>query len=256
MSMILDIIDLTLQAGNKSICSHLNWQIRPTEHWAILGQNGSGKSTLLNHIAGLQTARRGKINLDGHDLEQLEDRQRAKSMGYLFQDTPRDFPQSVFEFCLNGLHPHLSRFDIGTEKNTRLISKVLAKTDLAGFEARHINTLSGGEFRRLEIAALILQKPRLWLLDEPVNHLDIAHQHQMLNLLITEANQQSGATVTVLHDANLAYRFCSHVLMIFNDGTVLQGSKKELLNQETLSHLYGINIQCIKNLKQRFFTIA
>ena len=255
MNSLLNIQNLTLHAGNKTICTNLDFQVKPGEHWAILGQNGCGKTTLLNCIAGLHQPDDGTLSLNSKSIQRYSVEQRARLIGYLFQQIPADFPQTVLEFCVNSLHPHLSRLDSLNENHLNTIFNLLAKVDLQNFANRKIGSLSGGELRRVEIAALLLQSPKLWLLDEPTNHLDIRHQHSVLQLLKDEIGAQQGASLMVLHDANLANRYCSHVLMMFNDGTTLHGKRKKILNKDNLSRLHEVNIKELNQDGDRLFVI-
>jgi iron complex transport system ATP-binding protein len=108
----------------------------------------------------------------------------------------------------------------------------------------------------VEIASLLVQNPVIWLLDEPVNQLDIHHQQTMMELLINRARAKSGAVMTVLHDPNLACRYCSHVLMLFGSGHYLAGTTSKLLNKENLGKLYGHAIYALNDQGKTAFIPA
>jgi iron complex transport system ATP-binding protein len=111
--------------------------------------------------------------------------------------------------------------------------------ELDGLEQRQVSTLSGGERRRLALATLFTQNPQLFLLDEPTNHLDPHHQIELLSLLGQQVTNNDRASLMILHDINLATRFCDHLLLLFGEGETLYGPSNEVLNTDTLSRLYG-----------------
>ena len=113
-------------------------------------------------------------------------------------------------------------------------------------EARQVGTLSGGERRRLALATLLVQDPPLMLLDEPANHLDLRHQHDMLGLLQEQA-RAGHAILMVLHDINHALRYCDHVVLLFADGSPRQGPSGELLEPALLSELYQYPVRRVKD---------
>jgi iron complex transport system ATP-binding protein len=110
---------------------------------------------------------------------------------------------------------------------------------LAGFDERRLGSLSGGERRRVSIAALLAQDPALLLLDEPTSHLDLHHQVAILDLLAASASRHAKAIVMSLHDVNLAARYCTHALLLFGGGRTEQGPVPAVLEPATLSRLYA-----------------
>jgi iron complex transport system ATP-binding protein len=124
---------------------------------------------------------------------------------------------------------------------------------LAGLEQREVHTLSGGERQRLAIAALLTQEPRLYLLDEPLAHLDLNHQIAMLALVSRYATERQAGFVVVLHDVNLALRYCSRALLLFGDGRWQAGPAEETLTAATLSALYGHPLRELRDGAERHF---
>jgi len=232
---------LTLQIGSRTLCRALDLQIHPGESWGILGVNGAGKTTLLHTLAGIRHATAGEVRLDGEIITRLARRDIARRLGLMPQDNPDPFPATVLDTALIGRHPHLSRWQWESPQDRQLARAALQQLGLAQFQLRQINTLSGGERRRLALATLLVQAPPLMLLDEPTNHLDLRHQQQVLALL-KQKTQQQHSVVMVLHDINQASRFCDHVLLLFDNGETHHGSTREVLNSETLSQLYGTPI--------------
>ncbi len=218
-----------------------------------MGLNGVGKTTLFNTIAQLNRADSGKINMMDAPVDSYEPKQLAKKLGYLLQSLSYEFPQTVEEFCINGLYPHINRWEMVSDKHKESIRQALKLTGLNGFEKRLIHTLSGGEKRRLEICGLLIQNPLIWLLDEPVNHLDLHRQIQMMDILMKSARKNNGSTISILHDPNLVSRYCSHVLMLTGEGQYKSGDIQTLFDEDNLSALFKHNIKAIKHEDKTFF---
>lgn len=236
---LLAVQDLTVTIGGKELCRGLQLRVAPGQCWGILGRNGAGKTTLLHTLAGLRAPAAGRIMLSGRDLRSLSRRAVARAVGLLLQDSVDAFPATVLETALIGRHPHLGLWQWEGPEDLEAARRALRAVELADLEARPVNTLSGGERRRLAIATLLVQDPNLYLLDEPTNHLDLRHQITLLDLLTDQARRDGKALLMVLHDVNLAARYCDHLLLLFGDGTTLSGPAAEILQPEHLGRLYG-----------------
>src|SRR6185369_4991452 len=150
------------------------------------------------------------------------------------------------ETALVGRHPHLDRWEWESAGDAKIVREALAAVDLAEFEQRDVQTLSGGERQRLAIATLLAQAPRLFLLDEPIAHLDLKHQIAMLELFAGAARDCGAGVVMVLHEPALAWRFCDRALLIHGDGTSESGPVRDMLTAERLSALYQYPLQAIE----------
>jgi iron complex transport system ATP-binding protein len=236
---LLTTRDLGVQIAGRPICSSLDLALAAGEVWAILGRNGAGKTTLLHTLAGLRPAQAGSVQLEGRDLNDWDGMALARRRGVMFQDSNDTFPATVLETALTGRHPHLSFWALESAQDRALAQAALAEVELAADADRLVNTLSGGERRRVAIATLLVQSPAVWLLDEPSNHLDLRHQVDLLSLLVRRAQQDNGLILMTLHDVNLALRFCTHALLLVDADTVLSGPVSQVINAENLQRLYG-----------------
>jgi iron complex transport system ATP-binding protein len=252
---VLESHKLNVRIGGQQICRDANFEFRAGECWGILGINGAGKTTLLHTLAGLRPPENGQISLNGNPLQHMSRRRIARQLGLMLQDTPDPFPATVLDTVLIGRHPHLSRWQWESAQDIELAKGALGQVDLHGFEQRQVNTLSGGERRRLALATLLVQTPTMLLLDEPTNHLDLHHQHQLLGLLRDQAHN-GASIVMVLHDINHVVRYCDHVLLLFGNGEICQGLQSEILNAEVLSRLYDHPVIEVALEQQRFFASA
>jgi iron complex transport system ATP-binding protein len=228
---------LCVHAGARELVRDLAVEFAPGELVAILGRNGSGKTLTLHTLAGLRPPDAGQVTLDGTALPQLRRRALALRIGLLPQDLEDAFVTTAIETVLIGRHPHLAFWQWETAEDERLAREALAAVDLSGFAARRADTLSGGEQRRVAVAALLAQQPEIFLLDEPTNHLDPHHQLAVLSLFRELAS--SGRTViTTLHDPTLAARFADRVLLLYGDGRWSLGPLATTLTAAKLSELY------------------
>ncbi len=242
--------------AGRSFCRDLELAVRGGDRVAILGRNGAGKSTLLSVLAGLRQPQAGEVLVDGARYEQLGARASARLRGWLPQDRSETFSSTVLETALVGRHPHLARWDWESERDVRLARQALAAVGLTELERRDVQTLSGGERQRLSIATLLAQAPRLYLLDEPLAHLDLNHQMATLELLVALARERQVACVMVLHEPGLALRFCTHALLLFDDGRVEQGTCDEAISSDSLSRLYGYPLREVTDQGLRWFMPA
>lgn len=232
----LAAVGLAVRAGTRELLRDLTAAFTRAELVAILGRNGSGKTLTLHTLAGLRPAAAGEVRLGGTPIGQLARREVALRLGVLTQDLEEAFVTTALESVLIGRHPHLKLWQWESAQDERLSREALAAVDLGEFAARRTNTLSGGEQRRVALAALLAQQPQVFLLDEPTNHLDPHHQLAVLRLFA--ALSRAGRTViTTLHDPTLAARFADRVLLLFGDGRWSLGPAREL-SAAALSELY------------------
>lgn len=250
---ILKTTALNISIAGKPVCKNLDLSIEAHQCWGILGRNGAGKTTLLHTLAALRPADGGEIILADKHLPQYRQREWAQHCGVLFQDYSDTFPATVFDTAMIGRHPHIAQWQWETEADRQVVRSALRQVGLDGMEQRGVNTLSGGERRRLAIATLLAQMPQLMLLDEPANHLDLHYQITLLDQLTQLIKHKTRALMLVLHDVNLAARFCDHVLLLLDDGETLQGPSSELLNAEILSRVYGHPMKMHQLDEGRFF---
>lgn len=261
-SALLSTHALDVSIGNIRICDALNLSVANGERWAILGRNGVGKSTLLATFAGLRAADGGELHVgqisavapaptfSGHDLRRL-----AKMRGVLPQHQSDPFPATVLETALVGRHPHLGRWDWESEADRAIARQALAVVGLEDFAEREVHTLSGGERQRLAVAQLLTQQPQLFLLDEPLTHLDLAHQVAVMDLFKTITADEATATacIAILHDPGFAVRYCDHALLLFGEGEWLAGRSQEIITADHLSRLYGYPLREIRSDHDRWF---
>jgi iron complex transport system ATP-binding protein len=242
---MLETRNLTLKHPDKLLCHNLNLTVTPGECWAILGRNGCGKTTLLHALGGLRPAEgddQASISLRGKLLDSWSRRELARHMGMLLQEEPGEFWGDVREYVLLGRHPHVGTLSGWLPSDHDIAFSAIERMELTQVAHRPLGTLSGGERQRARIALLLAQSPQYYLLDEPLQHLDLRHQLGVMQLF-RELGKQGSALMMVLHDIEWANRFCDHVLMIFDEGQIISGTTEDLLNRENLEALYQCSME-------------
>lgn len=235
---LLCVQSLSLRIGDKTLCENLSFDVHAGQNWGLLGRNGAGKTTLLHSILGIQPLHAGSISLNGRAIQDIKRRELAQLVGMLFQEGVSVLPATVLETVMLGRHPHARSLLGDNEDDRHIAEQALALFDLQDFAQRDIDSLSGGERQRLALAMLICQQPRLYLLDEPSNHLDVAFQSRMLEILGDKARKENACQLMATHDINLAARFCDAIVLLLPDGKHLTGTKDEVLTEANLSRAF------------------
>ena len=209
---------------------------------AILGPNGAGKTTLLHLALGWLHPAEGRICLFGSDLHALTPSLRGKTQSLLPQKEPTGFEYSVLEYVLLGRAPHLRPLDAPGEKDIHIATNALSQATILPLEYQSISRLSGGETQLLLLARSLTQEPKLLLLDEPMNHLDLKHRRGILELL-SDWRAEGKTTVLTTHDPETAALLADRLILIFPGGRMISGTLEELFTGEHLSELYGLPIR-------------
>jgi len=229
---------LTLQTGTRTLVDALDLTLESGEVLGILGANGAGKSTLLTVMAGLAVPAQGHITLDGHALDTLPPLTRAQHIGLLPQGDEGGFFGSVADFVALGRYPFDAAQGRPVGDAPGDLAPHLATWELAELARRPLDTLSGGERQRARLAQLAVQAPQIALLDEPLTHLDPAHQAKLLTWARSEADAGHSVALT-LHDPNWAACHCDRLLFLHGDGRWQLGTPANLLTPDALEALYG-----------------
>ncbi len=211
----------------------------------LIGHNGSGKSTLLKLMARQQAPTAGTIRFEGRPLAGWGSRAFARKVAYLPQQIPPASGMLVKELVALGRYPWhgaLGRF--GAQDHQK-VAEAMALTDTERFADRLVDTLSGGERQRAWLAMLVAQDAECLLLDEPTSALDIAHQLEVLALVHRLCAERRLGVVVVLHDVNMAARFCGEIIALHSGALIAQGKPAEIMTPPQLARVYGIEMSVI-----------
>ena len=250
---LLQTRNLDISVARRRLIHQLELKIESCTSWALLGRNGTGKTSLLHTLAKLMPAATGEIYLEGENLATLSGKPLARRIGLLFQQGLPAMPKTVFETAMLGRYPHHQSLWKDDPEDISVVDNALREFDLTHLSARGVETLSGGEAQRLALAQLVAQAPTLYLLDEPSNHLDLAHQLKGLQRLKEKVTSHRAALVMASHDINLVSQMCDHVLLLMGDGRYLAGPASEILQEEHLSEAFGCRIRRVESGKEAFF---
>ncbi|EIE99243.1 ABC transporter ATP-binding protein [Saccharomonospora glauca] len=212
---------------------------RPGRITGLIGPNGSGKTTLLRTLHAALTPRSGLVSLDEDPLSALPPRQRARRLAVVAQEQSTEVPLTVAETVLLGRSVHLTAFQRYSAADHEIAASALRRVGARHLADRVFGELSGGEKQRVLIARALAQRADHLLLDEPTNHLDIRYQHEVLQLVRTLAV----TTVVVLHDLNLAARYCDELVLLDHGEVRAAGAPDEVLRPEVLEPVYRIGVR-------------
>jgi iron complex transport system ATP-binding protein len=243
---------LDVHVAGRVLVRDLSLSIRSGSTMCILGCNGAGKTLTIHTLAGLRAPADGAVLLDGRAIAEWPRRALARNVGLLTQTTDDPFPSTALETVLIGRHPHIGFWQWESPADRQLARAALARVGMEEFAQREVATLSGGERRRVALAAILAQDPAVFLLDEPLNHLDPHHQLDVLRLM-RERCAAGRSVVMSLHDAGLAARFADDALLLFGNGEWLSGPAREVLTEATISRLYGVPVREISWADGRTF---
>lgn len=207
----------------------------------ILGPNGSGKSTLLDLLSGFLQPQTGQILFRGSPLQQQRRRDLAKVLALVPQQFKPGFDFTVRELVAMGLHPHLDRFALPDAKDLQGLDAIMDQCGILAFADRTVSQLSGGEQQRVVVARALAQRPEVLLLDEATASLDVRHTLDLLALLRSKVQAGGLTVVAVLHDLNLAARFCDELIFLSAGRLCATGPVAELLVPEKLRTVYGVD---------------
>jgi iron complex transport system ATP-binding protein len=231
---------LCISAGQRSLVTGLNWQVKRGEFWCVLGKNGAGKTSLLHTLAGAASPAQGSVLLSEKNIVELDALTLSRLRGLMLQSYSDVFHESVFNVVAIARTPHRSGAQWDTAADTAAVRQALQCVNLEEKINSDVIQLSGGERQRVALAALIVQSPDLMLLDEPTAHQDVAYQLKTMRLLRDLSHQH--AVIASCHDINQATRFATHVLLL-GDRQHWLGPAHEVLEAERLSQVFGCSFR-------------
>jgi iron-chelate-transporting ATPase len=208
----------------------------------LIGHNGSGKSTLLKILARQHPASAGLVRFEGRALGDWGDRAFARKVAYLPQQTPPASGMLVRELVAFGRYPWHGALGRFVKIDQAKVTEAMALTDVEVFADRLVDTLSGGERQRVWLAMLVAQDAECLLLDEPISALDVSHQVEVLSLVHRLASERGLGVVVVLHDVNMAARFCDEIIALHSGRLIARGTPDDLMTPEQLEAVYGVSM--------------
>ncbi|MDT2019557.1 ATP-binding cassette domain-containing protein [Methylocella sp. CPCC 101449] len=237
---LFQLDDVTFAIPERRLLEPLTMTLPARRVVGLIGHNGSGKSTLLKLLARQQPVTSGTVRFEGKTLKDWGDRPFARKVAYLPQQTPPASGMLVKELVALGRYPWHGALGRFGQSDRDKVAEAMKLTDVEPFADRLVDTLSGGERQRVWLAMLVAQDAECLLLDEPISALDVAHQIDVLSLVQRLARERGLGVVVVLHDVNMAARFCDEIIALHSGKLIVRGAPSEIMTPAALQSIYGV----------------
>lgn len=251
----IQVNQVDVEIGKKQILHQIQFDVHQGDFFGLIGPNGSGKSTLVKTIAALQEVKTGDIYIHDIPQENFNKREYAHLISYVPQETVVGFDFKAIDIVRMGRHAHSGLFKSDTKEDEAIVQWALEQTDTRHLKNVSIQSLSGGQRQLIMIAKALAQDTPIILLDEPISALDVYYQLKILTMLQSLCKQ--GKTILiVLHDLNLASRFCNKLMMLHEGGIEKIGRPEEVLTKPLLKSIYHIDSHIDKNAHMEYVTVT
>ena len=238
---MIEIRNISFAYPDGDILKGVGFTAQSGELIGLLGNNGAGKSTFVTCLNRIRKPKSGSLTIDGKDAFQMSRNELARTVSYVAQKNELTH-STVFDCVLLGRKPYI-KWSVSQE-DLDICTRVMERVGLLDFQMRYVDELSGGELQKVMLARALVAQPRLLLLDEPTSNLDPKNQYEMMALVRELAKEQGFTVITVIHDLNLALRFCDKFYYLkAGEGYAYGGL--ETVTPETLEAVYGIRAQVI-----------
>ncbi len=228
--------------NGPDVLKDVSFQAEPGQLLAILGNNGVGKSTLLKCFNHILKPDAGQVLLDGENLLTMGTGEVAKRVAFVSQSVP-DTQMTVHDVVMLGRRPYM-KWGF-TEEDHTIVHDAMHRLDVEDMRGRFLSQLSGGEKQKVMLSRALAQQPKVLLLDEPTSALDIQNQYHVLSLVREICHKDQLTAVVVIHDLNLALRFCDRFLLL-KDGQVFRDGDRSVLDSTALKEVYGVNAKVVE----------
>jgi iron complex transport system ATP-binding protein len=246
--VLLNVDGVECRYGSVKVLDDVSLSVKGGDFVGVLGPNGSGKTTLLKSISRILKPHKGTILLNEADIYSLKSTDVAKQLAVVPQDTSIGFNFAALDIVLMGRNPHMKRFQMESEADMVIARKVMKLTNIWHLAERPINELSGGEKQRVIIARALAQEPKILLLDEPLTHLDIVNQLEIMDLVKDLCVKENLVVLAVFHDFNLAARYCTSAVMLKKGKVFSAGSLTDVMTSENIKSVFNVDAIVTKHL--------
>ncbi len=235
---------------NTVILDGVGLKIEPGEILGILGPNGSGKTTFMKCLNRLLKPSQGEVMLLGESIGSYSRKELATKVGFVPQNTESELSSPmVYDIVMMGRRPHMTwQF---TAKDDEMIWQIMEELDIAHLASHHFNELSSGQAQRVLIARAIAQDVQVMLLDEPTSNLDVKYQIEVMRLIRDLVDRKNVSACAIIHDLDLAMKYCDKVVLLYNGKIVSKGTPLEALPRENIQQVYGVNAY-VENIHGRY----
>ena len=239
---MIDVRSISFRYHQDWVLQDVSFRIQKGSFIGLIGPNGSGKTTLLKILYHHLSPQQGDILFDQVPLRKMSRPAIAKRIAMVAQETHILFPFTALEVVLMGRSPYLGHRLFESSKDLDIARKAMEWTETSSLSERAMDEVSGGERKRVFIARALAQEPELILLDEPTANLDIHHQRDFLDLILTLNKERGLTTVMASHDMNIAAEFCDQLILLCNGKIDRVGHPEEVITRENIERVYGCDI--------------
>jgi iron complex transport system ATP-binding protein len=250
--MVLEVRGLRFAYRKNLVLDGVNLSLNAGEILVLLGPNGCGKSTLLKCINRVLKPLGGVVLLEDKEILKMEEKEVSKHFGYVPQDHKPPFPYKVIDFVLLGRTPYLGMFSSPNKKDYEIAMDALRIVGIESFADRPYTELSGGERQLVLIARALASEAKILLLDEPTAHLDFKNTHRVLETIRRLVKERGLSAIITLHDPNLAQKYGDRIAVIHNRRIEKFGYPEEVINEELIRKVYGIEVELLSLNGLRF----
>ncbi|XZE43548.1 ABC transporter ATP-binding protein [Pirellulaceae bacterium SH467] len=243
----LRIEHLTFSYTDTLVLDNLNLTLVPGEMVVLLGANGAGKTTLLRTIARQLEPDSGTIWIDESDIHSFTRRSLAQRVSLMPQFEHRDTSLTVHEVVMLGRAPHAGWYKPWSTLDASLVRESLETTGMWGLRDRTLDTLSGGEWRRMILARSLAQQARVLLLDEPTAGLDLRYQYESLRKIRMLVKSRQLIALLSIHDLQQSAMFGDKIVLLASQRLIAFGAPSEVLTAPLLEQAFGIRVQVFTN---------
>ncbi len=244
MRSTLEFCNIEASFGNTQVLHGVTVGVEGGGWLGVVGPNGAGKSTLLRTVAG-SISYKGSVLVDGEPIENLSHRERAKVVAYVPQRPLYPMGMAVFDYVLLGRTPYLGTLASESHEDIAAVWDALDALRLIDFASRDVATLSGGETQRVSLARVLAQNAPVVVLDEATASLDVAAQHEVLELIDHLRGSRGMTVITAIHDLTAAAQFCEKVMLLDDGRSIGAGTASEVLTEERLGAVFEPSIRVI-----------
>jgi iron complex transport system ATP-binding protein len=245
---VVEVDGVECRYGSVKVLEDVSLAVKEGDFVGVLGPNGSGKTTLIKSISRVLKPHKGAILLNGADIYSLKEVEVARQMAVVPQDSSVGFSFTALDIVLMGRNPHMTRFQMESTKDIAIARKAMQLTNTWHLAERPITELSGGERQRVIIARALAQEPTVLLLDEPMTHLDINNQLEIMDLVKQLCAEEGLIVLAVFHDLNLAARYCTSAILLKNGRIFSAGSLDVVLTSENIKNVFRVDAIVQKHL--------
>ena len=242
----LEVRDISFERNGKKILKNISFDMYSGEIVGVIGPNGSGKTTLLKTLNNINEKNSGTIKLKGKDISEFEDKELARNISFMNQNTNIGFDFPCIDVVVLGRYPYLDKFQEYSKKDMEIARKYMELTNTLKFQDKSILSLSGGERQRVLFAKTLTQEAQIVLLDEPTASLDMKYEDEIFRIL-QGVKEEGKSIIAIIHNLRTAIKYCDRLILL-SEGEIIQcGTPEEVITEENLKKIYNIDVRVYKN---------